>query len=230
MRSFLLFVATLLILPLSAQIRSGNITYDKTTMPSLRMTIDAPMDEVEDQWEDFWDDQYDVDIDKLDKDRNSIAYKAEQVSLPLVSQKNVNLYTKIAGLENSAEVALAFSFTSNDIVTERAHPDAYRAAESIMNEFRTRFYTKYFDEMIAEVRDDLDDARDDSQDDSKDAEKARKKIKKYRDKIEDYEEKIEEMRDEVGDELESSEEKARRARELETKLRDLQNKRSKYLR
>ena len=204
--------------------------FDKESYSSLRLTIDAPADEVEEAWEDFWDDKYDIDFDKLDKDRNSIAYRAEQVSLALISPKTMNLYSKVTDAENRSDVALAIVFSANDVVTSSSYPEAYRAAETLLNEFRTTFYTKYFDERIADVRDDLEDMRDDSQDDSKDAEKARKKIEKYRKKIADYEEKIVDLREEVGDELESSEEKARRAEELQTRLRELEQRRAQYLR
>ena len=222
----------LLIFPLilSAQLTDGMVRYDKQNYNSLRLTVDAPADEVEDRWEDFWDDRYDVDLDKLDKDRNSIAQVAEQVNVSILSPKTLNLYSKITDANGRSDVALAVVFSPTDVVTRSAYPDAYRATETLLNEFRTYFYTKYFDEQIADVRDDLEDMRDDSQDDSKDAEKARRKIEKYREKIADYEEKIVELREEAGDELESSEEKARKAEELQTKLRDLEARRTQYLR
>ncbi len=214
---------------LTAQISEGMATYDDINLQSLRMTIDAPADEVEERWEEFWEDRYDIDIDKLDKDRNSLAYLAEQVRLPLVSSKNVNLYSKVSDVDNRSDVALAFAYNESDVITRGSHPDSYRAAEAIMNEFRTLFYQQHFDEMIAEVRDDLEDVRDDGRDDSKDAEKARRKIEKYKDKIADYEQKIVDLREEVGEELDSSEEMAARATELERKLRDLEQQRSRYV-
>ncbi|NJC24693.1 hypothetical protein [Neolewinella antarctica] len=213
-----------------AQVSEGRVTFDDTSLQSLRMSIDASADEVEEAWEDFWEDRYDIDIDKLDKDRNSMAFLAEQISLPIIGAKNVNFYSKITETDNRSDVAMAFAFTESDVVTRVSHPESYRAAEAIMIEFRTKFYTNYFDEQMEDIRDDLEDARDDSQDDSRDAQKARKKIAKYEDKIEDYQERIQKMRDEVGDELESSEEKAVRAAQLEAKLRDLEQRRARYLR
>ena len=213
----------------TAQISEGMATYDDKTLTSLRMTIDAPADEVEERWEEFWEDRYDIDIDKLDKDRNSMAYKAEQVRLALVSNKNLDLYSKVTDVDNRSDIAVAFAYTDSDVISRGAYPDSYRAAESILTEFRTTFYQQYFDERIADVRKDLEDVRDDSRDDTEDAEKARRKIDKYKDKIAKYERRIEDLRDEVGDELESSEEMATRATELERKLRDLEQQRARYL-
>ena len=221
-----------LLLPilLTAQVTDGMVRYDKQNFNSLRMTIDAPADEVEDLWEDFWEDRYDVKLDKLDKDKNSLAQVAEQVNLTIVSPKTLNIYSKITDAGGRSDVAMAIAFSSTDVVTQSAYPQAYRATETLLNEFRTFFYTKYFDEKIADVRDDLEDMRDDSQDDSKDAEKARRKIEKYRKKIADYEEKIVDLREEAGEELISSEEKARKAEELQNTLRDLEARRAQYLR
>ena len=230
MRLLSIFTLLLITNALSAQVQSAMTTYDDQTFPSLRLTLDAPAEEVGEQWEDFLDDRYDVDIDRLDKDRNSMAYRAEQVVLPLVGQKNLDIYTKVTDVDNRTDVALALAYTAEDVVTKQAYPDAYSAAEAILNEFRTAFYTKYFDDQLADARDDLEDMRDDSQDDSKDAEKARRKIAKYRDKIDKYEERIIDLREEVGDELESSEDKALRAAELENRVREIERRRATYLR
>ena len=232
MRFSLLLLICLLTLPLAAQnTRATKTTYDKDGFAALSLGIDADHDEVEDKWDDFWDDRYEIDIDKLDKDRNSIAYKAEQVILPLVSTKAIDVYSKVEELSDTeSRVYLTFAFSSADVVTERNHPQSYRAAQAILEEFRTYFYTSYFDEQMADVRKDLDDMRDDSTDDSEDAQKARKKIDKYEKKIADMQRKIEDLREEVGDELESAEEKAERARALEGRLRDLETRRARYLR
>ena len=211
------------------QVRSAMTTYEEQSYSSLRLTLDAPADEVEEVWEDFWEDRYDIDLDRLDKDRNSIAQRAQQVKLPLVSQGNIDLYTKVTDTDNRSDVAMAILIDGKDAVTQGNDPGAYRAAEAIMNEFRTVFYTTYFDDQLAEAREDLEDMRDDSQDDSKDAEKARRKIEKYQEKIEKYEEKIIDLREEVGDEIDSSEDKALRAAELESRVREIERRRATYL-
>ena len=228
----LLFPICALLLSLSslnAQVTDGRVTYDKSTFESLRLDIDADYKEVADEWEDFCKARYDVDFDKLDKDRGSIAMNAEQAIVPLVSSKNANLFSKVTGSDTRAEVALAVTFTENDVVTRSTHTESYDAAKAIMMEFRTYFYSQYFDDKLEEARDELNDMRDDSTDDSKDAQKARKKIEKYEEKIAKYERKIQDMREEVGDELESAEDKAQRARELESRVRELERMRAKYL-
>lgn len=214
---------------IAAQVRTGPTEFDKTTMEALQMDIDADYKVVADVWEDFWDDRYDVDFDKLDKDRGSIAFKAEQASVPIISQKNADLFAKVGGTVESSRLSFAISFTVNDVVTMQAHPKSFEAAKAIMLEFRTFFYTSYFDKKLEEAREDLEDIRDDSSDASKDAEKARSKIKKYEDKIAKYRDKIDKMREEVGDELETAEEKALRAQELENRIRDLVRMKAKYV-
>lgn len=230
---YLLFLFTLFIsLTLSAQnVRTTSTEYDKLTLDAVSVPIDAEMKVVEDHLDEFFDERYDIDIDRTDKDRGSIAYGAEQVVLPLVSPKAVNLYAKVAEAgDRASTVYLSFAFTPNDVVNERAHPESFRAGQSILEEFRTYFYDKYFGEQLEEAREELEDMRDDSSDDSKDAQKARKKIDKYERRIANFERKIEELRQEVGDELESAEEKAERARAIERRIRDLEAQRSRYLR
>jgi hypothetical protein len=229
MKYISIILLTAFTLSLTAQVKDARVEFDKTTMEALQMDIDADYKEVADVWENFWDDRYDVDFDKLDKDRGSIAMSAEQATVPIISPKNANLFAKTGGTEESCRVSFAIAYTANDVVTEDAHPKAYSAARAIMLEFRTFFYTQYFDEKLSDARDDLEDIRDDSSDASKDAKKARGKIKKYEEKIAKYRDKIDKMREEVGDELETAEEKANRAKELEQKIRKLEQLRARYL-
>lgn len=229
MKNFLILLAVIVALPMFAQVKTARTEFDKTTMESLRMDIDADYKEVADRWKDFWDDRYDVDFDKLDKDRNSITLKAEQAVVPIISAKNADLFAKFGGTDESAKLSFAVAFTANDIVTETMHPRSFTAAQAIMLEFRTFFYTKYFDEKLEAAREDLRDIRDDGSDANKDAKKARSEIKKLEDKIAKYQDKIDEMRKELSDELETAEEKAKRAKELEKKVRDLERLRARYV-
>jgi|GEM_PF-2081647 len=214
---------------LCAQVTSRSVEFDKSNFDALQITIDADYEVVADVWEDFWEERYDVDFDKLDKDRASIALKADQASVPIISQKNADLFSKIGGTKEKATVSFAVTFTENDVVTRKTHAKSYDASEAIMTEFRTFFYTRYFDEKLEKARKELDDTRDDSSDDSKDAAKARRKIEKYEDKIEKLKSKIEDERREVGDELESAEMKARKAKELQERVRELEKMRARYL-
>ena len=225
----LLVVACGLTAQTMATVNESNVEYDKRTLPSLTITIEAPVEAVYDPWQDFWEDRYDIDIDRSDKDGKSIAYLAEQVNLSTVSPKALDLYSNVDGTDRVSTVSMALAFAERDLVTSVSQPEAFRAASALLQEFRTYFYTTYFDERIATVREDLSDLRDDSQDASKDAEKARRKIEKYQDKIKKLERRIEDTREEVGEELETAEEKATRVNELEAQLRNLESNRRKYL-
>ncbi len=229
----LIFCTCVLAQPLTAQktgrITNSMVTFDKTSMEAMRMEIDASPELVTDRWEEFWDDRYDVDIDKTDRDKMSTAFLAEQASIPLVSPKAFGLYSKVEGNAEKSTVSLAVAFSDKDVATRDVHRESYVAAEAIMQEFRTYFYTSYFDEQLEEARKELDDIRDDSSDASEDAEKAQKKIRKYEDKMAKYQKKIDELRDDVGDELESAEEKAARAEEMARRVRDLEQRRARYL-
>ena len=232
MRPLFLLLLSALTLTLSAQrnnVKEGSAEFDKQRMSALQLDLDAGTDAVMDLWDEFWDDRYDIDVDKKDKDRQGTTYYAEQVSMPIVSDKNFDLWSKVSGSDERSTVSMAVAFTANDVVTRDKYRSSYDAASALLEEFRTYFYTQYFDERLEEARDELEDIRDDSQDASKDAEKARKKIAKMERKIEKLREDIEETRAEVGDELETAEEKARRAGELEQRVRELERMRSRYL-
>lgn len=213
----------------STDTRNSTTEYDRKTMPSVTLTLNASVEEVYDRWDDFWDDRYEVDIDRTDKDGNSIAYLAEQVSLTKISDKRVDVYSNVDGGEQSASVSMTLAFADDDIVTAANHPAAFRAASGLLDEFRNYFYQRYFDEALAETQEELEEVRDDTEDASDDARKAREKIEKYEKKIEKLREKIEDTREEVGEELQTEEEKARRVRELEDRLQQLQRDRKNYL-
>jgi len=214
---------------LFAQVSVKNVSYKKQAMESLQLIIDAEKGEVEDVWDDFWDDRYNIDVDKFDNDKKGTAYLAEQVSVPLISVKNFDLYSKIEDRSEKSAVSMAVSFASGSSINKVSNREAFDAAEAIMIEFRTYFYTKFFDEKLSVVREELADIRDDSQDANKDAIKARGKIEKYEDKIAKFKEKIEKEREKAGDEFETAEEKSRRAKELADRVRSIEQMKAKYL-
>ena len=213
----------------SANIRNSTTEYDRKTMPSQVLSLDAPVDQVYDRWEEFWEDRYDIDIDRSDKDGSSIAYLAEQIGLAKLGDKQIDFYSNVDGSKESSTVSVTFAYADDDVVTATNHAATFRSVATYLDEFRTYFYQTYFDEQLAETRDELEDMRGDTQDASKDAQKAREKIEKYEDKIEKLRKKIEDTREEVGDELRTEEENARRVRELEARLQQLQSARKNYL-
>ncbi|CAH1000520.1 hypothetical protein LEM8419_01673 [Neolewinella maritima] len=225
----LLLSSTCLVGQQTATIKDGTTTYDKKTLPSMTIQLDAPVDRVYDVWDDFWDERYDIDIDRTDKDNDNIAYLAEQVALRSMGDKRMDVYSSVGGTKERAMVNLSLAYSDTDVVTATNHAGDYRTASALLQEFRTYFYQRYFDGQLNETQEELADLRDDSQDASKDAEKAREKIAKYEDKIEKLRRKIEDTREDVGDELQTAEEKSRRVRELEEKLQELRLARKKYL-
>ena len=214
----------------SAGITETTTEYDVQRLASLTLSLDAPVEAVYDPWQDFWEDRYDIDIDRTDKDGNSIAYLADDVRLPDITSGNFALYSNVDGTDKVSTVSISIGLTDSEVVTSNKYPEAFRAATEKLREFRTYFYSRYFDERIAEVRDRLEDARDEREDASSDAEKARKKIQKYEDKIRDLREKIDETRADVRDELEAAETNEQRVLDLEAELRVLQASRGNYLR
>ena len=95
MKNLLLLLALAFTIGLNAQITSRSVQFDKMNFEALQTNIDANYETVADVWEDFWEERYDVDFDKLDKDKASITFKAEQASVPLISQKNADLFSKV---------------------------------------------------------------------------------------------------------------------------------------
>ncbi len=229
MKYLLSFLCLLGFIGLNAQVTTQNVDYKKQNLESLQVDIDAEKDLVEDLWDDFWDDRYNIDVDKFDNDKKGTAYLAEQVSVPLISVKNFDLYSKIEDRGNESSVSMAISFAEGSSINKRSNAEAFDAAEAIMTEFRTYFYTRFFDTKLNDVRDELADMRDDSQDANKDAIKAREKIEKYEDKIAKLQRKIEKEREKAGDEFETAEEKSRRAKELEERIRSIEEMRARYL-
>ena len=225
----LLLVSTCVLAQQNSTVRATNTEYDQKTLPSMTVSIDAPVDEVYERWQDFWEDRYEIDIDRTDKDGNSIAYLAEQVRIPGMGDKGMDFYSNVDGGDQNATVSISFAYSDQDVVTSQNHPQDYQIAEGALQQFVTEFYRTYFDEQLEEVQDELTDIQDDAQDASKDAQRAREKIEKYEEKIEKLRRKIEETREEVGDELRTEEEKARRVRELEEQLQQLRTRRTNYV-
>ncbi|PHI19514.1 hypothetical protein CEQ90_12510 [Lewinellaceae bacterium SD302] len=231
-----LFTCLLLIAitTLSAQSRSrvqATMTeYDNQTMASQEITINASQDEVEESWDDFWSDRYDVDVDKADKNRNSITYKSEAAEVSALSNKTMDIYSKLTKLgDNRTGVSLALSFGYDLVATAEKYPDEYQRASTVLDDFQTYFYKRHYDEKIEELRDQLNDVRDDREDAADDQSKASKKIRKYQDKIKKLEEKIADAREEIGEESITEEEKMMRVKELEEKMRMLERERRAYV-
>ena len=118
----------------TAQLSDTQTEYDKKSLPSLTLSLDAPVDAVYDPLQEFWEDRYDIDIDREDKDGNNISYLAEQVRLPSVGPKNVDLYVNADGTDKVSTVSLSIAFDGSTVVTKRDQPQAYQAARDLLEE------------------------------------------------------------------------------------------------
>lgn len=224
--------AFLLVSTVSAQrskVMSTTATYEKDAMAAQSITLDAGRSKVQDLWDQFWDERFDVDIDRFDREKSSASYLSEEVIVSTISDKTMDVLSKVSGSSNRSEVQLSIRFGYDMVVDNNKFPMEFKKAGMILDDFQTYFYERYFSEKITDLKDRLEDVRDEKEDAADDQSKASKKIAKYQDKIRKYEEKIIEEREEMGEERTVEASKADRLRELEKELSELERMRRRYV-
>ena len=195
-RSYLL--AVLFALPaitLSAQdyrISESNTLMDKTPMNVAAVEIEAPRDRVEEILVDYLEERYKIDLDRKNKEKQSVTWLADQVEIRDLNNGAIDLWTKIAAVgEERTSVMIAASKGYDNAISSATDARGYRNLEMIADNFAKYFYRTYYYQQLEIKNEAVEEAVERREDLTKDNEKLREDIEKMKKEIDEAQAQIE---------------------------------------
>lgn len=221
---FLFLSATFTLTSAFAQAKAiTSTTFDKASLAAHEITIEAPADIVIDLWDDYWDDRYDVDIDREDRNREREVYNAKGVTVEAISEKQVDVYSKVAEIDdNTSKVSLGIGLGYDVYASADNFSSSYNTAGEILSAFEPYFYQKYYGEKLSGLKEQLEDARDEKSDLESDLEKSNRRIERWEEDIVKLREDIEKERKEISEARSSMTEQTTKVQQLESDVREME--------
>lgn len=225
-----LFTALLFLNILSAQIRTiANVTFEDASMMAYELDINANSDKVIDLWDQYWDKQHDVDVDREDRNRKRQVYLAKEVEVTAISDKQLDVYSKITTTEeNKTTISLGIGFGYDVYASKENYSQEFAAAKTVLEEFEQYFYDNYYAEKLANLRDKLQDAKGEVEDMQDDIDKNQRQIERWTKDIEDTKNSIAKAEEETKETREAIESQKKTVNQLETEMRGIEQMASQW--
>jgi hypothetical protein len=164
--------------------------FNKNTYPCIEVFIEPNPDEVKDAWEDFIKDNYDVKMKGNGLFTNKDVLRAEQVKFDVVSNKEMDFYTRIVEDDNQTKMCVFGSFGYDIPVSKKEYPNEFEAMEAVTKRFLKDYLPVYYKEWINQAQDKLTDLEDDRKDMKEKMEKNKKEIEKLTKENKELEESL----------------------------------------
>jgi cell division protein FtsB len=172
-------LAAFFTLNMSAQnleLKNTNTTFNKNTYPCIEVFIEPHPDEVKDAWEDFIKDNYDIKMKGNGLFTDKDVLSAEQVNFNVVSNKQMDFYTRIVEDDKHTKMCVFGSFGYDIPISKKEFPNEYEAMENITSRFLKSYLPVYYNEWINKTQERLTDLQDDQKDMHDKIEKNKKEI------------------------------------------------------
>lgn len=185
--ALLLFL--LLSFSVSAQvgrISSTSLTYEKSQVDALTVTIQPERKDAQKAFDDWIDDRYDINMKGggLFGDKN--IRSAEAIIIPQISPDNITLFTKTETRGGETRMSIFVSKGLGNYL-ESSETLAFSGLENLFDDFLSNYLPEYHAERVAEAQEVLEELREEYADTEKD-------IAKNDEEIEELEQENAELR------------------------------------
>lgn len=144
----------ILSLGLNAQtilIESTNISFQSQLRPCLSVNIDPEENSLKKAWTSYIKMNHEIKFNKYKKSPDKNIIYAEDITLPLVSLKRMNLYTRFIETTNGSEMKLFSSFGYDFFIGPDSFPKEFEAYKNMMYTFLTQYLTDFYSDEIKET-------------------------------------------------------------------------------
>jgi len=198
------------------EMRDAQVMHDDKQRPSIEVELEPEPKPVKKAWQDFVKDNYDVKVKGIGFLTNKDILKAEKVKIKEMSDKEMDLYTKVVREGDVTKMNVFASLGYDIYIDEKEYPDMYETMEDMATQFLNSYLPKYYQGLVNDaqaVRDDLNkeitNLEEDIADNQDEIVKSREEIEKLQEEIDKLEKDIankEERKREAVEELEKSKE------------------------
>ena len=125
-------------------IETSEISFENKTRPSLSATIDPSTKIVLNAWKKYLQKNFAIKLSVLGMLSNNNLYKAMDVTIPQVSSKRMNIYTRILESGSGSEIKIFASFGYDFFVGAAEFPQEFEALQKIFNNFLMEHLNQYY--------------------------------------------------------------------------------------
>lgn len=172
------------------KLQNTETEFNKNNYPCIEVVIEPNPDEVKDAWEDYMKDNYDVKMKGNGLFTNKDVLRAEQVKINIISNKELDFYTRIVKEAERTKMCVFGSFGYDIPISKKEYPNEFEAMEAMTKRFLKDYLPNYYEEWIDHAQDKLADLEDDRKDMNKKMEKNIKEIEKLTQENEELKEKL----------------------------------------
>jgi len=196
MKRTILYLAGIFLIIITAKLNSQTIkiettqiSYEDQLRPCMTNDLDPTPKEVKKAWSKFLDKNYDIDVSGIGWFSDEDILIAKDVTIGDISEKRINLYSRILEKGNGSEIKVFASFGYDFFIGEDNYPKEFKSLNELFYKFLFSYLSEYYSDMLEETSDKIDD-------NNKEKVSLLKSIEKNKDKIEDAKEDIAELNSE----------------------------------
>lgn len=181
-------------------VSNGETEYDDAQRAAIYIKMEPATDDVKDAWKDYMKDRFDVKVSGLGFLTNKDVLKAEKVTIAEISNKEMDLNSKIVEGEYGTDM-MVFGSLGYDIYLSPngEYAEQYKAMESIVYDFLGKYLPNHYAGQIEKAQKVVTDFVDTRDDLNKDIAKNKEDIEKMKKEIEELTKENEQKAKELVD-------------------------------
>lgn len=179
----LLFIFSIGLNAQSFQIDTSNLDFEKKSRPCLLANLDPEKRSLQKAWTSYMKNNYEVKLKKT-SDKDLLA--AKDITVPIVSFKRMNLFTRIIETTSGSEMKLFSSFGYDLFIGPVNYPIEFEAYRKIMHAFLTQYLTTFYNDEIEATIERINQLDKENLSIKKNIEKNQKKIDNGKKQIASY--------------------------------------------
>lgn len=133
------------------QIDTTQISYENKLRPSIGAQVDPEKDELTKAWADYLNKNYKVKLKGFGLFSTKEILSAEDVTIAAVSDRRMNLYTRVISLTSGSEIKIFASYGYDIYIGTSNFPKEYEALRGILNNFLLKYVNEYYSNGINSI-------------------------------------------------------------------------------
>ncbi len=215
-------ICFLFIVQASAQtfeLEDTQIQHEKTQRASITAILDPEPESLKKAWQDYLKDTYDVKIKGIGFLVNKDVLTAERINFEKISDKEMNLYTKVVEKDGVSEMSVFGSLGYDIYINKEKYPEMYEEMKNVFIKFLDSYLPTYYQGQIDVINEDIESLNEDLGDLEEDISDSRSEIDKMKKEIEKMESQIEKKESELASKREKLNERRERLAVINQKIK-----------
>lgn len=133
------------------QIDTTQISFENKLRPSIGAQVDPGKDELNKAWADYLNKNYKIKLKGFGLFSTKEILSAEDVTIAAVSDRRMNLYTRIISLAAGSEIKIFASYGYDIFIGSTNYPKEYQTLRGILSNFLLKYMNDYYSDGIKSI-------------------------------------------------------------------------------